>query len=274
MSDSDSSPLHKKQRCVAGSMAGRGKRAGDRRNSMEGVKDIKDILDALEGLRSDFTSQLTEINKKLDKVEDLGNKVQVMEKTMNVWERRFKQLEVEEKRKWIVIKGMWKQDDVTQFESRVQLAASLEDLKQLLGIKTPFMEYYRLKDLKRNNNTFPGLVKVKFVTSDEKDHFFSRVAAAGNLEDLKGLSFQQDIPSFLVEDFKRLDGQAFRLRKSEKLKTRVVIRNLGLVLQSRARTEGSKWTSVAPERQQQQQQQQRGGPSGSTTQSGSNWTED
>ena len=172
MSDSDSSPLNKKQKGNLGNMAGRGgKRSNERRNSLEGANN-KDILDALEAMRSDVSSQLAKINEKLDKVEVLSNKVDQLEKEMGSWERRFKQQEVDEKRKWIVIKGLWKQDSVTSFEPRSQLGASLEDMKQLLGIKTPFMEYYRLRDLKRNNETFPGLVKVKFVTSDEKDYFF------------------------------------------------------------------------------------------------------
>ena len=269
-SDSDNSPINKKQKNNTGEMAGRGKRpnerSGDRRNSLDGGSS-KDILDALEALRNEFTTQLSQMNVKLDKLEQLGAKVDTFEKTMGLWERRFKQLEVDEKRKWLVIKGLWKQDDVSQFETRKQLGASLEDLKQILGVKTPFMEYYRLKDIKRNNETLPGLVKVKFVTTDEKDFFFSRVSQSGASQDLKLVSFQSDIPTFLVEDYKRLDGIAFKLRKTDKLKTRIISRNLGLILQSRARTDGSKWTTVNPD------QRQNCGVSGSGGGAGA-WTED
>ena len=54
-SDSDNSPISKKQKNEAVAMAGRGKRtldrSGDRRNSLEGGSS-KDILDALEALRN------------------------------------------------------------------------------------------------------------------------------------------------------------------------------------------------------------------------------
>ena len=276
MSDSDvesTSPLYKKQKGTRGAMAGRGgKRPVDRRNSQEGLNS-KDILEALDALRKEFTSQFKNFNERLDKVDSLGTKIIQVEKRMGVWEKRLKQMEIEEKRKWVVIKGLWKQDDVVNYKTKKQLGTSLEELKAIMGISTPFMEYYRLKDFKRNNETFPGLVKVKFVTSDERDFFFSRVIQTGSSEDLKGVSFQQDIPAFLVDDYKKLDGVAFNLRKTDKVRTRIVIRNLGLVLQKRERVDGARWSNIG-QRQNNQEGAAGAGTGASDGAGASNWTED
>ena len=66
----------------------------------------------------------------------------------------------------------------------------------------------------------------------------------GQKEDLKGITFQQDIPHFLVDLYKKLDAKAFHLRKDKKVKTRVVTRNLTLILQQREKEDGSRWVTV------------------------------
>lgn len=242
--DSDSnSPLYKKTR----NMAGRGgKRNLERRNSMENLTGgaVKDILDALEALRGELKTQIAGVNDKLGRLEALSSRVQAVEVKMGTWERRCKQAEVEEKRKWTVIRGLWKQEEVVGYETRDQLRTSLDEMKELMGVELRLMDYYRLKDIQRNKKSIPGLVKVKFITSDDKDYFFSKVPVCGQKDDLKNLSFQQDVPSFLVEKYKRLDGLAFKLRKSDKVKTRVVPRGLDLQLQKRTKEAGSRWETV------------------------------
>ena len=247
-SDSETtSPLYKKLKGNKKAMAARGgKRGLDKRGSMENLSSgaTKDILDALESLRADFSDQFKKVNDKLEKLEGLSDRVETIEDSMNYWERRCKQAEIDEKKKWVVIKGLWKQEGAERFESRQKLAESLDELKTLMGVDTKFMDFYRLKDLKRNNDTMPGLVKIKFITSDDRDFFFSRVSVVGQKEDLKGITFQQDIPHFLVDLYKKLDAKAFHLRKDKKVKTRVVTRNLTLILQQREKEDGSRWVTV------------------------------
>ena len=239
------SPLYKKLKGNRKAMTGRGKRSLERKGSMENLSSgaAKDILDALDALRADFSDQFKKVNDKLEKLEGISGRVEVIEENLNYWEKRCKQSEIDEKKKWVVIKGLWKQEGATRFESRKQLSESLDELKVLMGVEAKFMDFYRLKDFKRNNDTMPGLVKVKFITSDDRDFFFSRVPIVGQKDDLKGISFQQDIPHFLVDLYKKLDAKAFQLRRDKKVKTRVVTRNLTLVLQTREKEEGSRWVN-------------------------------
>ena len=240
------SPLNKKLKGNKKAMAGRGgKRSLEKKGSLENLSSgaTKDILDALESLREEFSGQLKKINDKLEKLEGIADRVETLEDNMSYWEKRCKQSEIDEKKKWVVIKGLWKQEAASRFETRKQLSESLDELKTLMGVDAKFMDFYRLKDLKRNNETMPGLVKVKFITSDDRDFFFSRVPIVGGIEDLKGKSFQQDIPHFLVDVYKKLDAKAFHLRKDKKVKTCVVTRNLTLVLQTREKEDGSRWVT-------------------------------
>ena len=239
------SPLYKKLKGNRNAMTGRGKRSLERKGSMENLSSgaAKDILDALDALRADFSDQFKKVNDKLEKLEGISGRVEVIEENLNYWEKRCKQSEIDEKKKWVVIKGLWKQEGATRFKSRKQLSESLDELKVLMGVEAKFMDFYRLKDFKRNNDTMPGLVKVKFITSDDRDFFFSRVPIVGQKDDLKGISFQQDIPHFLVDLYKKLDAKAFQLRRDKKVKTRVVTRNLTLVLQTREKEEGSRWVN-------------------------------
>ena len=226
-------------------MEGGGGNTG-RRNLIESQNSIKDVLDALDQMKTDLGSRLDVLNGKFNKLEESYKQIKQIDTRLTKLERSCHYTEVEEKRKWVVIKGLWKQPDATKFETRQHLRVSLEELKTAMGTRVLFMDFYRLKDMVHNGRTFPGLVKAKFITSDDKDLFFSRLPEVGKNKDLETITFQQDIPSFLVERFKLLDGQAYRLRKKDKVKTRVIIRNLGLQLQSRVDA-NSRWENIAEE---------------------------
>ena len=242
------SPLSKKNKLEGVEQSkmsgrGRGRRVSNERSS---DSSIRDVLDALEGLKNDLTVRLDSLEKKLEKVEETSKKEKLLETKLTKLERSNRLMEVEEKKRWVVIRGLWKQPDATRFETRKQLSDSINDLKVLMGVKSGLMDYYRLKDLTKGNNTYLGLVKIKFVTTDDKDYFFSRLPDVGRNKDLQGVSFQQDIPSFLVDKFKVLDGAAFKLRQEKKVKTRVLVRNLDLILQQRA-TVTDRWLTVEVE---------------------------
>ena len=252
--DTERSPDNKRGKGEGGTAMsnkgrGRGAGGGTRRDSMENTGSIKDVLDALEQLRGDLGARMDTLNAKMEKLEDSHKKVKQLEVRLTKIERSTRQAEVDEKRMWVVVRGLWKQADTDRFESRSQLSTSLEELKLAMGAKISFMEYYRLKDLTRNGKMYPGLVKAKFITSDDRDRFFSRLPEVGSNKDLELITFQQDIPSFLVEKYKRLDGQAFKLRRQDKVKTRVIIRNLDLQLQQRA-SKDQKWANVDEEQEE------------------------
>lgn len=252
-SDSETSPEHKRLKTSETvNMAGRGRggkrdAAGGRRDSLEGSNtgSIRDVLDSLEEMKGDFKKELKNLGDRLDKLEDLNRKLTRIEPRLNRLEIMCRQVEINEKKNWIVIKNLWKQDDATTFETRLNLRKSLDELKDLMEVDCCFMDYFRLKDFRKGQQLLPGLVKAKFVTADDRDRFFAKISECGKKEDLKLISFQQDIPKFLVEKFKRLDKEAFQIRRSEKLKTRVVFRGQDLILQKRDAT--GRWTRVAEE---------------------------
>jgi hypothetical protein len=231
-------------------MSGRGrggKRDVARRDSLEGANagSIRDVLDALEEMKGDFKKELKSVSDRLGKLEDLNRKLARIEPRLNRLEIMCRQVEINEKKNWIVIKNLWRQDDVQAFETRANLRKSLDELKELMEVDCCFMDYYRLKDFRKGQQMLPGLVKAKFVTSDDRDRFFSKISECGRKDDLKLISFQQDIPKFLIEKFKRLDKEAFTIRRNEKLKTRVVFRGQDLILQKR--DAAGRWSRVADE---------------------------
>lgn len=244
-SDSETSPAHKKTR--TDKMAGRGrggKRDVSRRDSLEGSGpgSIRDVLDALEEMKGDFKKELKGVSDRLEKLEDINRKLAKIEPRLNRLEIMCRQVEINEKKNWIVIKNLWKQDDVSTFETRANLRKSLDELKDLMEVDCCFMDYFRLKDFRKGQQLIPGLVKAKFVTSDDRDRFFSKISECGKKDDLKLISFQQDIPRFLVEKFKKLDKDAFTIRRNEKLKTRVIFRGQDLILQKKDLS--GRWTRV------------------------------
>ena len=59
------------------------------------------------------------------------------------------------------------------------------------------------------------------------------MAELGKDRNLRHISFQDDLPNFLVKTFKELDKVAYELRKAEGVKTRIVTRGVDLILQKK-----------------------------------------
>ena len=226
------------------------------------VEEILKKIEELQGSNNRIEGRLIDLDERVKQFELLKAKVDILSKEIQTLKSREKEMdyrekvrEVESKKQWLVIKGMKIHSGADKFESRAQTKEVLTSLFSYLGVQITLVDYYRMASFRSNENTprgiasgglsrSPGLVKIKFSSLDDKFLLFSKVAELGKNLELNHVSFQDDLPSFLVKSFKELDKEAFELRKAESVKTRITQRGVGLILQKKSRDPGARWVNL------------------------------
>ncbi len=109
---------------------------------------------------------------------------------------------------------------------------------------TPHLvDYQRLGGLKAGEDGSKVAIRVQFVTVDQKFDLFDALKVKGR--EMNDISILTDYPSFQLQEFKKLSGVAFNLRKDHPgTKTRIVPKGLGLILQKRTSAQ-DRWTAVS-----------------------------
>ena len=105
------------------------------------------------------------------------------------------------------------------------------------------VDYQRLGALRADEDGSKISIRVEFLDVDQRITLFDKLKLKG--KELNKYSILTDYPKFQLQEFKKLSGKAYELRKSNPgVKTRIVPKGLGLVLQRRDYPEG-KWMAVS-----------------------------
>jgi hypothetical protein len=219
------------------------------------VNELLKRMDEIKESNTRIETKIAEMDGKLKQIELLKNTVGRLDrevKELKGLTRSMKLNEIEGKKYWLVIKGLKHHADMATFETRAQTKNVLDSLFGYLGVDLVLADYFRMPAPKRQQRgmgaqgrpLLTGIVKVKLMTIDDRLNIFSRVATLGRNQELKHVTFQDDLPAFQVESFKTLDKAAFDLRKAEGVRTRIQTRGTELILQKREKTENSRWVNV------------------------------
>jgi hypothetical protein len=222
------------------------------------VNELLKRMDEIKESNARIETKIAEMDGRLKQIELLKVAVTRLEKEvkeMKGLSRSMKLNEIEGKKFWLVIKGLKNHTEMTTYETRAQTKNVLDNLFGYLGVDLVLADYFRMQAPKRPQRVqgaqgaqgrppSTGIVKVKLMTIDDRLNIFSRVATLGRNQELKHVTFQDDLPAFQVESFKKLDKAAYDLRKSEGVRTRIQTRGTELILQKREKTEDSRWVNV------------------------------
>jgi len=195
------------------------------------LNDVMMKLDRIEG-------EINKIWQKLDEVDNLKQEVKELRKSSE----NFQRLEIEQKRRSILIKGL-ASSSKEKYEKREETKKSIDEMFNYLGYIPLIEDYQRLGEIKKDE-TENTLIRIKFVTMDDKNFLFQKFKEFGKDDELSKISLINDYPNFQVQEVKRLSNIAYNIRKEKKgTKTRIVPRGLGLALQQR--TDNGKWMTVS-----------------------------
>ena len=215
-----------------------------RRESQENAgamnQDLKSVLEAIEGLKR----SLDDLKVDIAALKTLRDKITSVEKAVGVIRNDINQILMDSVKRWVVIKGLKKHSSAQKFETRLQTWEVLDNFRVFLGANVTFTDYMRLPDFIAGQSVRTGVIRVEFLTMDDKFTFFSKLSGASGKAEIKGVSVDQELPRFLLPQKKLLETEAYNLRKTEKVKTRVIIKRTRLILQKKSREDGANWITV------------------------------
>jgi hypothetical protein len=194
---------------------------------------------------TDVLKKIDQIEKRFDKFEKLFNEVETLKKQIAKMSKPMeglRRLEVEQKKKCILIKGL---DSLStrKYESRLETYNRVQNLFEHVGLNLTLEDYQRLGPLKQGDSG-STLVRLHFWSKDDKSLLFAKFKEYSNDEVVKKISLINDYPLFQLADVKRLSDEAYQLRKKDRtIKTRIVPR--GLEVQLQQRDQSGKWTTVS-----------------------------
>ena len=195
-------------------------------------------LDAMGARLSNLEKEVAGLTKALREMEAIRTDVDSVKDLCE----SFKRLEVEGKKRSVLVRGLpFKTSD--KFETRKQTKVVLAELFERLEMTPHLVDYQRLGGAKPGEDGSKVSIRVQFVNVDQKFDLFDALKSKGRAVD--DITILTDYPNFQLQEFKRLSGIAYNLRKdSPGIKTRIVPKGLGLNLQRRANAL-DKWTSVS-----------------------------
>jgi hypothetical protein len=204
------------------------------------LNDVMMKLDRIEG-------EISKIWQKLEEVDNLKREVVQLRKSNESFQRH----EIEQKRKSILIKGLASKSK-EKYETRSETKESLDEMFNFLNLKPILEDYQRLGEIKKDESE-NTLIRVKFVTMDDKNELFYKFKEMGRDPEMSKISLITDYPHFQLPEVRRLSNIAYDIRKEKRgTKTRIVPRGLGLALQKR--DDSGKWTTVSSRRDQSSQE--------------------
>jgi len=185
---------------------------------------------------ADIARSIREIEAVREEVGQLRAEVEGLQVVVAGYQR----LEIETKRRSVLVKGLKFESEGKKFETRAQTLSALAKLFERLNMSPHLVDYYRLGGLREGEDGSKVCVRVQFDDVDQKMAMFEKLKADGRA--FSDISVLTDYPSFQQQDFKILSGKAYELRKATPgIKTRIVPKGLGLVLQTKANA-GAQWT--------------------------------
>ena len=190
------------------------------------------VIECLVG-RHDLQAQVTNIEKRQEQIAEAfvscGNEI--------------KKTQLESRKRCLLIKGLPLHPKVgatgeTTEQTRQVLDGFFKNLKldkpPVLASFTRFRLNQRIvggSALRKKAIT--PIIRIELTTDDEKAAIFNGISKNGKTKELKGISLQNDYPSFLLERKKELEAKAFLVRKKSKgsKRTRIVVKGVDLALQ-------------------------------------------
>ena len=208
------------------------------RGSLDKSDEILARLDAMGTRLANLEKEVGELTKALREMEAIRTDVDSMKDTCE----GFKRLELEAKKRSVLVRGLpFRTSD--KFETRKQTKVVLAELFERLEMTPHLVDYQRLGGVKSGEDGSKVSIRVQFVNVDQKFDLFDALKSKGRAVD--DITILTDYPNFQLQEFKRLLGIAYNLRKDNPgIKTRIVPKGLGLNLQRRANAL-DKWTSVS-----------------------------
>lgn len=198
-------------------------------------------LDSLESRFLNFEKELSELKQIVQTIEGIRAEVESLKETRECFQR----LEIENKKRCVLVKGI-KFNAKGKFETRAETREALAKFFELAGVDPPHLvDYQRLGGLKVGEDGSKVSIRVEFSDVDQRINLFEKLKLKGH--ELKEYSVLTDYPKFQLEEFKRLSGRAYEIRKANRgVKTRIVPKGLGLSLQTRNAPD-AKWMAVSQE---------------------------
>jgi hypothetical protein len=218
------------------------KMTGRRSTSVTRSDEIIAKLDAMEARFLALEEKVDKLTKALDEMEAIRAEVVTMKGSFTEVHEGVKRMEIEAKKRCLLVRGLpFKTKN--KFESRQQTREALSGFFQRLDMVPHLVDYQRLGGQRDNEDGSKVSVRIQFVDMDQKFDLFEKLKAKG--KDLDDITILTDYPVFQLQEFKKLSGLAYNIRKDHPgTRTRVVPKGLGLVLQKR--TNGTdKWTAVS-----------------------------
>ena len=196
-------------------------------------------LDSLEARFLTIEKELSDLNRIVRTIEGIQAEVESLKESQDC----FKRLEIEAKKRCVLIKGL-KFRSKGKFETRVETREALASFFSLAGVEAPHLvDYQRLGGLRAGEDGSKVSIRVEFSDVDQRINLFEKLKLKG--KELHEYSVLTDYPKFQLQEFKLLSGQAYEIRKERTgTKTRIVPKGLGLVLQTRDSPE-AKWMAVS-----------------------------
>jgi hypothetical protein len=203
-----------------------------------GVDEIMAKLDSIEERFKKLELEMAEITKVMKDFEVVKQEVEGLKETCS----SFQRLELEQKKRSVLVRGlMFKSSE--KYETRTQTKAALAEFFARIGLKPHLVDYQRLGGRRADEDGSKISVRIQFMDTDQKLHLFEKLKEHGR--ELHDINILTDYPNFQLQEFKRLSGIGYELRKAKPgTKTRVVSKGLGLALQSRTGP-SDRWTSVS-----------------------------
>jgi hypothetical protein len=243
--DRDSSKVSPPSK-MAGGLGGSGASRGENSEVLAKLTSIEAKFDSLESRFTNLEVEVAEISRVLKEIESVKGEVDNLRSEVDILKvslNGFQRMEIEAKRRSILIKGLRFESGDKRFETRTQTKAALSKFFEKVDLTPHLVDYYRLGGRRDDEDGSRVCVRVQFDDVDQKFELFEKLKSSGRT--LSDYSILTDYPSFQQQEFKALSGKAYELRTATPgLKTRIVPKGLGLQLQTRAGSE-HKWTAVS-----------------------------
>jgi hypothetical protein len=234
----------KRDRTTAESVSPPHKMAKNNKDSQPSNADLMDQLNKLVDSNADVLKKIDQLEKRFEKVEKTFEEVDRLKKqiaTMNKAFDSLKRLDVEQKKKSILVKGL---DSLStkKYETRSETYNRVQNLFEHVGLNLTLEDYQRLGPLKPDDSG-STLVRLQFWSKDDKSALFAKFKQYSSDPVVKCISLINDYPLFQLPEVKRLSNEAFKIRQKDKrIKTRIVPRGLEVVLQQR--DQSGTWKTV------------------------------
>jgi hypothetical protein len=220
------------------------KMAKNNRDTQPSNADLMDQLTKLVESNSDVLKKIDHIERRFEKLEKTFDEVESLKRQVAKMTKSFdslKRLEVEQKKKSILVKGL---DSLStrKYETRIETYNRVQNLFEHIGLNLTLEDYQRLGPLKPDDSG-STLIRLQFWSKDDKAALFAKFKEYSNDAVVKRISLINDYPLFQLADVKKLSNEAFKIRQKDKrIKTRIVPRGLEVALQQR--DQSGAWKTV------------------------------